>query len=519
MKRVHTGRTLGVAFLAAAVMLPTTSAPVALAAPARQAAVGECVNGWQELQIPEGSLGSVPTEAVTYDGSLAWILGTTNEGVLSLRWNGQRLVPVAAVPGKRRGLASAIAKNRSALLGVGFQRPRARRIRGISGRLAGQRWVGQPLPPRHGAQTTLADIVKLPSGKLWAVGASLKGGFSGAMALRRQDGTWRNADPAGGKNGSALLGVTRSPGGVVWAVGWRERGGRARPLIARRRGSSWALSGGAWVPGGTAVLTDLAFRSGSDGWAVGYLMRTGSSDYEPILERWNGKTWDRVPLSWADGPSSIPRSISVAKDGSLLIGGVQLATDSREGRGFVARRQAGAKDAWQVTLLDTPDDLGSVITSVASIQDGAVAVGTVGYTAFAMQTCKPGIAVAGRRKIGVSKIKRRRTFTGPHVLGPRGPAIDVANTGASVRLKSPVAPSGFTIRDVASDVGLHLSTRTWGATTGDFDDDGWKDVDHLPSFGPQAAPRSWRAKRFHDILGRCLELHRPPWLRQRRRER
>ncbi len=476
MKRVFRGRTLVAALVTAAFLLPTTTTPGVLAARADRADIGACTNGWQELEIPEGSLGSVPTEAVTYGGSLAWVLGTTNEGVLSLRWNGERLVPVDAGPGKRRGLASAVAKNRTAVLGVGFRRPHARQIRGVGGRLAGQTWVGQPLPQRNGAQTTLADMVKLPSGKLWAVGASLKGGTSHAMALRREVGTWRNADPAGGKNGSALLGVTRSPGGVVWAVGWQDRGnGKARPLIARRRGSSWSLSGGAAMPGGTAVLTDLAFRSGNDGWAVGYLMRTGSSTYEAILERWNGKSWRRVPLPWAAGPASIPRSISVAKDGSLLIGGAQLATDPREDRGFVAQRQAGAS-TWKVSVLDTPDDLRSVITAVTSLKGGAVAVGTVGHTAFAMQTCGPGIAVAGGRRIQVGKIKRRRKSAGRHLIEERGPSIDVASPGTSVRLATPVAPSGFVIRDVAADVGLGLSTRTWGATIADFDGDGWKDV-------------------------------------------
>ncbi|MEA2025757.1 MAG: hypothetical protein U9O18_03610, partial [Chloroflexota bacterium] len=220
-------KAIAAVLIGAGLILPTSAAPAVAATPS---SLGPCVAGWQELVIPDANLRATPFEVVTRNGSLAWILGSTSDGVLSLRWNGERLMRNRAGPGGRRGFVGGIAGGARSVIGVGTLRPRPRRLDELAGRIIGNNWVNYKVPIEAGAQAALADIAKLPSGKMWAVGSSLKGGNSRAIALRRSGGAWRRTDPVGSGRESGLLGVTRSPTGVVWAVGWRDnRAGNPRP--------------------------------------------------------------------------------------------------------------------------------------------------------------------------------------------------------------------------------------------------------------------------------------------------
>jgi hypothetical protein len=251
------------------------------------------------------------------------------------------------------------------------------------------------------------------------------------------------------------------------------------------------------LPGGPAILTDLTFRSGRDGWAVGYLTPRGTDRPSAILLHWNGARWSRQALPWADGTAAIPRSISAGDRGDLWIAGTQPATDQREARGFIAHLAGGS---WDMDVLGVPATVRSEVMDVTATRWGAIAAGSVAASLIVLASCDTGVAsVTGARmpaaqrgpsRIAVSGMHARRlTANGPWaedaeaaggasaggVPGSSGSTLSVAGKGVPT-LPPPVAPSGFRVRGMAAATGLAQTTTTYGGFATDFDGNGYRDV-------------------------------------------
>lgn len=451
--------------------------PGPLAPAAARAAVpevpGPCVAGWREMPVPDAAFGSTPFDVLTRGGRPAWILGASADRTLALRWDGSAWRR-ATTPGGRRGLLAGAMLDRRRVLAVGYQRP-GRRLVPISGRIVGSRWQPQgtlALPATRRA--TLVDVAALPRGQAWAVGTGVVNGKSHAYAQRWTGRRWVDGSPPAGI-GSGLQGVTRAPGGTVWAVGWRETSkGVARPWIGRRGRKGWVRLPSPTLPSGTAVLTDVAFRRAADGWAVGYLAERGSDRHTVFLLRWDGRRWKRAALPWAADFAALPRSISVAGDGTLWIAGTQAATEQREARGFIAH---GSGREWRVDVLAVTEDIRSEVMDVEPTRSGAVAAGVVGGTALILHACTVTAprAAQGRGRVRVTTLRSRRR------VAPEEDHVDIASAGPrltspAVTPARPVAPSGFVVRDMAGPSGLAQVTATYQGTSADFDDDGRRDV-------------------------------------------
>lgn len=464
-----TFRALVAALLCAALVIPGAARP----SPAVAATgVGACNNGWQELFIPDGYFNHIPQGAIVRNGRLEWIVGGGAKGPLGLKWNGNTLVPRMTGSSLRRGLSDGVPGAIGKWFVGGYQRPSwGAEISPLMGRYVGGTFHREPVSIGKRVNAAVADVVKLPNGKGYAVGSYLDRGHWKALVLKRRGSTWyrENPFPSGG---SGLLGITKTPGGTVWAAGWRVRSGRMRPLIVRRDKSRWTSISTGSLPSGPAVLTDITIPRGGRGFAVGYLAAGNGAKHTPILLAQNGAKWKRVSLPWA-GTSAIPQSLHARADGELWIAGTQLANDNRETRGFVAHREGGS---WTMRYIDTPPDVRSSLQSVDATGAGAVVTGTIAATAFVLRTCDlpaPDVASGGDRKLKVGAINKRRRATEDHVVTDEMPIIA---SDSAKQLAAPSKPKGFVVRNMAAAAGLRETTRTYKAVVADFDKNGWKDV-------------------------------------------
>ena len=478
----------------------SSPAPVTAARPG-----ATCAAGWREMPTPDPVFLSTAFDVVVRDGKEAWIVGGTNKGVLALRWSGSAWKPTARSTTGHRGLVGAVATGANRLLGVGYYRPHQGEGEGslkpISGRVVGNSWKGIAVPASSGPRATLTDVVAIRGGKAMAVGTRLQGGKLRATAMIDNGARWSRSDPPAG-NGSGLLGIARSSNGTVWAVGWKEsRPGRPRPYIVRRAGRGWKTIAPAGLPAGNAVLTDVTFRGANNGYAVGYLAKSGSDDHRVILMNWDGRSWKKVGLPWAEEFAALPRAISVGKDGTIWIAGTKTANESREPRGFIAN---GKNGSWRVSTLDTPDDIRSEVMAVGATEKGAVAAATVGASLLVLKACGDNVrpafssASAGKgitkRKLAVSRMAARRasqkqdanyvhehhdtsasvTIPGESNRGAFSVAGDQAETLALA--STPRKHPAFHVKDMAAASGLRRWTKTYDGFAADLDGNGYQDV-------------------------------------------
>jgi hypothetical protein len=425
------------------------------------------------MPLPKSAFEATLFDVVVRDGQPTWLLGGSRDGVMSAEWTGGNWTVRSGGKGGQKGLVAGDTRGPRSVLGVGYARVPVKETRPIASTVT-PGGVGQlTVPDPAGPHSAFADVLALPGGRAWAVGFRLDRGRSRALAMRKSGDSWTAADPpTNGKDGG-LLGLARSGSGPVWAVGWTEGpADTPRPFIARHDGSRWKFERGSELPAGAAVLTDVEFGGRAEGWTVGYLVADGSSRYEVVLERWNGKHWKRKAVPWAEEISAIPRSVAVGDDGDLWVAGTILADDEDTSRGFIASRSSGE---WRLRTLDIPNGVDSQVMSVAATKGGAVATGVIGSTSFLLETCRRGSA-ADVGLIGFRSIGRR--------IGGRPATFDEQASAGSTRLllaaaagsKRPVRTTGFLVRDVAASLGLAENIETWGASVADFDADGWPDI-------------------------------------------
>jgi len=481
------GLTLAALVAAVALLLISTPRYTRAAIPATN---GPCVAGWREMSVPNSVFISTPFEIITRNGKQAWILGGTNEGILALKWNGSTWKQRASGSNGHRGLVGGVRTGTDKVLGVGYYRPNIGNGNGalkpISGRLISGSWKGRTVPDPPGPRATLTDVINLPGGKAWAVGTRLDNGKLRAYAVKWNGSRWNRNEPFGG-TGSGLLATTKTPSGTVWAVGWKEASlGRPRPYIVKRTNSSWKKIKAAAIEAGPAVLTDVSFRFGRDGYAVGYLTPQGSDRSTAMLQHWDGEEWSLVDLPWAADFAAIPRSVSVGSDGELWIAGTKTAINKREPRGFIAHLKDGS---WEVDVLDTPVGVRSEVMDVAATSFGAVAAANVGSSLLVLQSCgNTSLATASAssgHKIEISNMRARRDaideadireLPGTADPGSSGGFSIAGEDDSAITIAAPVNPSGFRVVNRASSSGLYQWTKTYDGFVADFDGNGRLDV-------------------------------------------
>jgi hypothetical protein len=171
----------------------------------------------------------------------------------------------------------------------------------------GRAWkvVASPLPRR--TKGTLSAVTALSSMNAWAVGSYTRGKVDLPLVEHWNGRTWRIV-PARGRSryGMLLSGVTAISASDVWAVGSRgQTGDVSHLLIEHWNGRGWKIVPAATPgPGWGGEFSQVAAASPEDIWAVGsdyYAVPNGGS--LPLIEHWNGTSWQQVPAPGSDSAS------------------------------------------------------------------------------------------------------------------------------------------------------------------------------------------------------------------------
>ena len=444
------------------------------------AAAAECVNGWRELDLPTDEHARSLFSVVTHNGQPKYLLGGSHRtGMLALRKIDGDWKRIDTKGDGTRGFTAGSSITGSKTYAVGYSNIASSTLRAIGGRLTGKGFRGIGVPSELTRGSTFTDVVGFGSKKAWTVGTRWIGGRSRGIALRWNGQKWRRLDPKLGSRESALTAAHAAPGGKLWAVGWKERSdGEFRPVVLRRNSGGWKTIAVDHITPGISILSDVHFAATDDGWITGYVIERGTSRYDALLQHWDGSSWTSVPLPWADSDSRIVRAVTSDELGNVWLAGVRLANGSTDGRGFVASR---IDDVWTLQELDVPGHIQSDLRDIALTNDGAIAVGGVASTTFAMETCAAGpagIAGAKKRKISVSKIRARNAVAAVEDDLDEGIALSVDRAGAArlAGLGAPVRSGSVKFADRARAAGIYEKTKTWGGVVSDVDDDGWRDI-------------------------------------------
>lgn len=176
--------------------------------------------------------------------------------------------------------------------------------------------------PTAGTGATLADVAAVSSRNVWAVGGYAPNGVRGGertLVLHWNGRTWKRVPsphPGVRHPGSGLTGVTVVSARSVWAVGSYSRatpsGNRlSQTLILHWNGKKWKQVRSTNPGGGRHfnALYDVAAVGRNNVWAVGSYRGQGVGGRLPLVEHWNGHSWQTVPA-----PSGCPYSDSSLTD-------------------------------------------------------------------------------------------------------------------------------------------------------------------------------------------------------------
>lgn len=191
-------------------------------------------------------------------------------------------------------------------------------------RLSGTTWSIVPSPSRVGA-TDLQSVDAVSSNDAWAVGTS--GSAKHTLAMHWDGTEWSIQPTPDPSQGGSLFAVDMLSATSGWAVGWRgygPTGGRA--LIERWDGTQWTAVPAPVIAGAQQVLLEgVAVRSPTSAIAVGYAFDAEFVS-EPIAIRWNGSTWSRMPLALPSGDvSGKLHDVVIRGDGTAYAVGERLS--------------------------------------------------------------------------------------------------------------------------------------------------------------------------------------------------
>jgi hypothetical protein len=425
------------------------------------------------MQFAGALFGMEPQAAATLSGQPAWTVGLASAVASSRRpmlaqWAGDTWQRVPG-PWAAYGILNAVeATSTTNAWTVGSTGSYVRWP--ISGRWNGSTWNAIPVPRPAGQLATFADMALIKGQQLWAVGSKLENGRVRPLAMKHAAAGWSIQDPLlpPGEEGG-LADVTKAPGGRLWAAGWRAEVNRqGRAWVINRRSGIWRATTLDALPPGRASITDLAFRSAGNGWAVGFV--EGSAGYRPILQHWNGTRWSNQSVDWAARRSVILTAVEAAADGSLTVAGMevqQLRTD------ILATRTS---ESWQVSSRSPGTIEISSMADLARLSSGVMAVGTVDRQPIALAPCSaadPGTGVG--QTSDDNGVGHAAPTEPPHADQERAAAIE-PTTGSSPLAPAAIAIPGTIAVDRTLAAGLDMQVPTWSGLVADYNHDGFDDI-------------------------------------------
>ncbi len=467
----------------------------------------------RETATIDRSLQRTTLNSVVSAGKDAWAVGMRSFGeedraIVGMRWDGAAWseVPVGGRGGEQALFAVDRGSDRR-LWAAGY-RTEMTLYRPQIMRWSGTRWRRVDLGDVGRRVGVLTGIDARTPKEIWAVGYHSTTGGQRPLVVRGSPSTgWASKDPPlpAGTTG-ALMDISAEAAGGVWAVGWTSSGGRPRPYVLRRSRAGWVHMAITGPAGREGALTSVVIQRTGRVWAVGYRVIDGR--YVPLVLLRSGNRW--VPQDLPDVSSDIAvlRAVELDADGRPIAVGTRWDAEMGAWRGFILGRTG---DGWRIVEAPLVGG-GSDLRDIAASPGGVTwAVGANARRSLAFQVCgastpddtqddpgdgppppvstsapqapdiTPSPAPSGVPAITPSPAPSRVPDATP---GPSG--VPDATPGPSSAPATPI-PSPVTItqrrggievvaRDVAREVGLALTTITYGAIRTDYDGDGWPDL-------------------------------------------
>jgi hypothetical protein len=160
----------------------------------------------------------------------------------------------------------------------------------------GTNWTAVSSPNLPSASgNALYGVTAVSTGDVWAVGSSQSTGPEQPL-IEHWNGTgWSIvSSPSIGTNGGSLDAVAALSANDVWAVGESRSTGIQQPLIERWDGSSWSVVSTPNLGSYGGTLGAVAAASANDAWTVGTYLDAGGGPAQPLIERWDGTSWQVV---------------------------------------------------------------------------------------------------------------------------------------------------------------------------------------------------------------------------------
>ncbi len=229
----------------------------------------------------------------------AWAVGNTNSGkTLTVHWNGSawKRVPSPSLL-DYASLSGVVATSASNAWAVGSAITNAGASQTLILHWDGTTWTQVP-SPSPGPHAFLSGVAATSTSDAWAVGSA----SSGTPLILHWNGTAWTQVPSPSSEGD-LEAVAATSTSNAWAVGFAGSPGGAgiegtnTPLILHWNGTSWTQVPSHLAPG-LGNLRGVTATSAGTAWAVGCSGCLAEGAGDPLIERWNGSVWSRVP-----GPS------------------------------------------------------------------------------------------------------------------------------------------------------------------------------------------------------------------------
>jgi hypothetical protein len=266
--------------------------------------------------------------AVSPDGG-AWAVGTDTSVTKGLieRWNGRSWKRVPSPnPGGDLGLSTldgVAARSPSSAWAVG-KYITSNIFEPMFSQTLIEHWNGtaweQAASPSPGpADSRLLGVTALSPSSAWAVGSYTdSAGWDQTLIEQWNGKTWKqipSPNPGGPSRSNVLFGVAAMSASNAFAVGIYFGSRVFVTLIEHWDGRAWKQIPSPNGPSGpygpaSSYLYGVAALSPSAAWAVGTYDSTGFN--QTLIERWNGRTWKRIPSPNPGGPSQLNLLTAVA---------------------------------------------------------------------------------------------------------------------------------------------------------------------------------------------------------------
>jgi hypothetical protein len=307
---------------------------------------------WSRVRAPSPAGGVLLTSVSASSRSNAWAVGSYGGSAdknLFLHWNGRawRRVSGPSQPGGTLSGVSATSPGNAWAVGS-YQSPSALAPRTLALHWTGRSWqkVTTPNPSAGGDQ--LLAVSALSRTDAWAVGTSLNTSTSlyQTLILHWNGHTWSKVRaPAVATLGTELAGVTVRSRTTAWAVGHYDNAGTfANPLILRWNGRTWRRAPVSGPASNVEELAAVSAASATRAWAVGVGPCVGGSVGCPshsLILAWNGSDWKSVSApSVADhtDQNSLTGVAAVSRTGAWTVGSYFPAASGSPVRALLLRR-------------------------------------------------------------------------------------------------------------------------------------------------------------------------------------